>query len=169
MICPSCRAENIEGVDECANCGQPLYGLDVPGAPEGSQAPDFVQEPIAGLPKYDAPKVSVSDPVGLAVRFMQRRDTGCILVIDGDRLAGIITGWDILQKVAGPTEDLNAVTCGHVMTPDPLCLHDEDSIAFALNLMASGDFRHVPVLRGDQPASVIDVGDVFRYISPHLV
>jgi len=168
MICPSCHADNIEGTDECANCGQPLSGLDIPGD-KGGQAPDFVHDRIASLPKHDAPRVGVSDPVGLAVLQMQRREAGCILVVDGDRLAGIITGWDILQKVAGPKEDLNAVTCGRVMTPDPLCLHDDDNVALALNLMASGDFRHVPVLRGDRPTSVIDHNDVFRHISPHLV
>jgi len=169
MICPSCHAENIEGADECVNCGQALYGLDVPGSPRGGQAPQFVQDPIVALPKHEAPTIGVSDPVGLAVSVMQRRDVGCVLIMDGERLAGIITGWDILQKVAGPKEDLNAVTCGRVMTPDPLCLHDDDNVALALNLMASGDFRHVPVLRGDRPTSVIDHNDVFRHISPHLV
>jgi CBS domain-containing protein len=99
---------------------------------------------------------------------MQTQNADAVLVMDGGRLAGIITGWDILYKVAGPTEDLNAVTCSEVMTPDPLCLDDDDSIALALNLMASGGFRHVPLLRGDDPAGVISVGDVFRHLSPHL-
>src|SRR3989304_467117 len=93
MICPSCHAENIEGADECVNCGQALYGLDVPGSPRGGQAPQFVQDPIVALPKHEAPTIGVSDPVGLAVSVMQRRDVGCVLVMDGERLAGIITGW----------------------------------------------------------------------------
>jgi CBS domain-containing protein len=100
---------------------------------------------------------------------MQQQETGCVLVIDGGELMGIITGRDILYKVAGATEDLTAVTSRQVMTSDPQCLHEEDSIALALNLMASGDFRHVPILRDDKPVSVIDVNDVFRFISPHLV
>lgn len=169
MICPYCHAENIEGADECVNCGQSLYGLDLPGAKAGTTAPDFIHEPIASLPKHEAPRVRPSDPVGLAVQQMRRSDTGCVLVMEDDRLAGIITGWDILQKVAGPNEDLNAVTCGQVMTADPLCLRDDDSIALALNLMASGEFRHVPILRDGKPGTVIDHNDVFRHISPHLV
>jgi CBS domain-containing protein len=55
------------------------------------------------------------------------------------------------------------------MTPDPVCLHDEDSLALALNVMASGGFRHVPIVEDDRPVGVIDVHDVFRHISPHLV
>src|SRR5262245_38022511 len=112
MICPSCRTNNIEGADVCANCGQALYGLDLPGAPQGSQAPEFVHEPLAALSMQAPARIGMSDPVGLAVRQMQNQNVGAVLVMEGDQLKGIITGWDILYKVAGPTEDLNAVTCG---------------------------------------------------------
>ena len=53
---------------------------------------------------------------------------GCVLVKDGEKLMGIITGSDILKKLSGPTDDLAAVTCGKIMTPDPACL---DKIAAA--------------------------------------
>jgi CBS domain-containing protein len=168
MLCPSCHHENIEGADVCANCGQALYGLDLPGAPQGSKSPDFIHEALASLAMQEPARVGVSDPVGLAVRQMQSQNADAVLVMDGSRLAGIITAWDILYKVAGPTEDLNAVTCSQVMTPDPLCLDDDDSIALALNLMAGGGFRHVPLLHGATPASVLSVGDVFRHLTPHL-
>src|SRR6266540_5510792 len=168
MICPFCRAENIEGADQCVNCGQDLAGLDLPGV-KGSIAPDFVQEIIAKLPKHDAPQVPASYPASMAVHLMQLSGTSCVLVTRDGELVGIITGADILHKVAGPNEDLNAVTCEQIMTPDPFCLHDDDSIAVALNGMASGGFRHIPIMRVDKPTSVIDVNDVFRFISPQLV
>jgi CBS domain-containing protein len=169
MICPSCQTENIEGADVCANCGQALTELDLPGAAKYPQPPAFVNQPLTALPKHEPARVGADDPVALAVHWMQNLETNAVLVMDGSRLKGIITGWDILHKVAGPNEDLNAVTCRQVMTADPLCLHEDDSIGLALNLMASGGFRHVPVLAGDTPANVIGVGDVFRYLSPHLV
>ncbi len=169
MICPSCNHDNIEGSDECVNCGAALYGLDLPGQPQGSQSPDFIHQPISSLPLRQAPTVGASDPVSLAIRQMRNADANCVLVMEGKRIAGIITGWDIVQKVAGATEDLSAVTCGKVMTADPLYLHDEDSIAVAINMMASGGFRHVPILKGEDPAGVIVASDVFRHISPQLV
>ncbi|HEX5139471.1 MAG TPA: CBS domain-containing protein [Dehalococcoidia bacterium] len=169
MICPSCHAENIEGADECSHCGAALYGLDLPGASHGAKAPAFIQQSIAGLPKRAVVKVGLSDPVGLAVRHMQRQDINCVLVMDGEKVAGILTGWDILQKVAGPREDLNAVTCGQVMTASPVVLHDEDTIAMAIHLMAAGGIQNVPVLKGDEPTGILVSTDVFRQISPHLV
>jgi CBS domain-containing protein len=170
MICPYCHAENIEGADQCANCGEDLAGLDRTAARKGRPtAPPFIHEAIARLPKHDAPQVGAKFPVGLAVRLMQTSGAGCVLVTNEGEFVGIITGYDILQKVAGPTEDLNAVTCDQVMTPNPSSLHDDDTIAVALNAMAAGGFRHIPILRNDKPISSIDVNDVFRFISPNLV
>lgn len=170
MICPFCQHENIEGADECANCGQSLYGLDLPEV--GRKYPNppfFLQEPLGNLPQREASKVNVSDPVGLAVRRMQQGDTAAVLVMDGDQLAGIITSWDIVQKVAGSAEDLNAVRCAQIMTPDPITFQADDSLVLAINKMSSGEFRHIPIVQDDEPVSVIDVNDVFRFITPRLV
>jgi len=169
MICPYCHAENIEGSDTCVECGQALYGLDLPDAEQGSQAPEFIRQPLAALPKREIVGVGRSDPVGLAIREMKRRNTNFVLVMDGERMAGIITDRDILEKVAGPNEDLNAVTCAQVMTPDPQALHDDDTVAAAIYLMAAGGFRHVPIVDDGRPLGVLVVDDLFRYISPQLV
>jgi CBS domain-containing protein len=168
MICPSCRYDNIEGVDYCANCGHDLYGLDHAGAPGSDRGLEFIHEALFKVPAKAPVKVAASDPVGMAVRMMQRTETNCVLVMDDGRLAGIITPWDILHKVAGPTEDLNAVSCGQVMTRDPVFLRETDDIAVAINKMSIGGFRHIPLLQGSTPIAVVDIGDVFRHIAPHL-
>jgi signal-transduction protein with cAMP-binding, CBS, and nucleotidyltransferase domain len=170
MICPECKADNIEGVDTCANCGQDLNSLDHPGSAQSSEgAAEFIHVRLADLPAQSPVRVQTLDPVGLAVRLMQNSDTECVLVMNGNQLAGIITPWDILHKVAGPSEDLNAVTCGEVMTADPVFLRDEDDVAVALNKMSIGGFRHIPLLQGGTPTAVVSIRDVFKHIAPHLV
>ena len=168
MICPACQAENIEGADECSSCGESLYGLDRSDASKNDATPEFIRQPISNLPKRPFGVVGNSDPVGLAIRQMQDQAATFVLVTDGDALTGILTASDILHKVAGPNEDLNAVTCGQVMTPNPTSLQNDDSIALALNIMAFGEFRHIPILEDARPVGVIDVNDVFRHISPNL-
>ncbi len=168
MICPSCQTENIEGADECTNCGESLYGLDLPDRSNGNGSLSFISQPISNLAKRTFGVVGRSDPVGLAIRQMQDQASTFVLVTDADTFVGILTASDILHKVAGPNEDLNAVTCGQVMTPDPTFLQDDDSIALALNIMAGGDFRHIPILENGRTVGVIDVTDVFRHISPNL-
>lgn len=169
MICPECHHDNIEGVDTCANCGQDLYSLDHPASDQaGERGPGFILERLAEIPAQSPVRVSTTDPVALAVRMMQNSDTDCVLVMSGAQLAGIITPWDILHKVAGPDEDLNAVTCGQTMTADPVFLRDDDNIAVALNKMSIGGFRHIPLLQGGTPTAVVSIKDVFKHIAPHL-
>ena len=165
MRCPSCHHDNIEGADECSYCGAALYGLRI-NAYEG---PDFIHRPLSDMRKRAIHSVGVNDPVALAVRTMQREDVNCVFVTDGEEIAGIITGWDILQKVAGPNEDLVAVTCDKIMTAKPYMLNEDDSVALALNAMATGGFRHLPVADEGKPTGIITSSDLFRYISPHLV
>ena len=170
MICPECKTDNIDGVDTCANCGQDLQSLDSPGSSKAEHSkPTFISERLAALPAQSPVRVQTLDPVGLAVRLMQNSDTDCVLVMSANQLAGIITPWDILHKVAGPSEDLNAVTCGQVMTADPVFLRDEDDVAVALNKMSIGGFRHIPLLQGGTPTAVVSIRDVFKHIAPHLV
>jgi CBS domain-containing protein len=165
MKCPSCHSENIEGADECSHCGTPLYGIE-----QEYTGPDFIKQSVAAMRKRAVHSVKVNDPVSLAIRTMQREDVNCVFVKDAtDDIVGILTGWDILQKVAGPNEDLVAVTCDKVMTPNPYILHNEDSVALALNAMASNGLRHLPVSEDGTPTGVITASDLFRYISPHLV
>jgi CBS domain-containing protein len=169
MICPECRYDNIEGVDNCANCGVDLFSLDHPASSQAPQlGPDFIHARLAELPAQSPVRVQTTDPVGLAVRLMQNSDTECVLVMSGNALAGVITPWDILHKVAGPTEDLNAVTCGQVMTADPVFLRDDDDVAVALNKMSVGGFRHIPLLQGGTPTAVVSIRDVFKHLAPHL-
>ncbi|OYW00771.1 MAG: hypothetical protein B7X11_04330, partial [Acidobacteria bacterium 37-65-4] len=85
MICPECKTDNIAGVDQCQNCGHDLTRYENPPAPE------FIAHRLAEIPAHAPVRVETTDPVGLAVRFMQRGDADCVLVMSGSQLAGIIT------------------------------------------------------------------------------
>jgi CBS domain-containing protein len=169
MLCPNCRQDNIEGVDECNHCGAPLYGLDLPETGRKTPVLPVLDEPLDKLVHHGFMRVQVDDPAALAVRRMQAGNSNAVLVMDGERLEGIITSWDIVQKVAGQREDLNAVTCAQIMSPDPIVFHNDDSIVLAINKMSIGEFRHIPIVVSDRPVSVIDVNDVFRFLMPYLV
>jgi len=60
------------------------------------------------------------------------------------------------------------VTCAQIMTADPVTLPSDDEINVAINKMASGEFRHVPVITEGRPVGLLTVRDVFRHISDYL-
>lgn len=96
-----------------------------------------------------------------AITIMQERRIGCVLVVKGGHLIGIFTERDVLIKVAGRDVDIDRLTVGAVMTPDPECLGLDNELVYALNQMSVGGYRHVPLLDDDEvPVGVVAMRDI---------
>jgi CBS domain-containing protein len=112
--------------------------------------------------------ISVSDKATLAdtVALMQKQHIGCVLVVDkGGRLVGIFSERDLLNRVFGRAVDLKKAGVKDFMTPKPETLGPEDRIAWALNRMHIGGYRHVPIIgRDGLPVGVLSVKDIVDYI-----
>jgi signal-transduction protein with cAMP-binding, CBS, and nucleotidyltransferase domain len=104
-----------------------------------------LQEPLQVLPFAPPLSVTCTTSVAAAIRLMQEQHVGCVLVQEADRLVGIFTERDVLNKVAGSATDPAQTPVETVMTAEPEALPVEASISFALNLMSEGGFRHLPL------------------------
>jgi CBS domain-containing protein len=103
--------------------------------------------------------------VAATVQTMQRCDSGCALVVERDRVVAIFTERDFLQRVAAAGRDPANTPVWAVCTPDPTCLHPEDSICYAINLMAVGGFRNVPIVdRERRPIAVLTAAMVRSHL-----
>ena len=93
------------------------------------------------------------------------RSTGldAVLVVDGERLIGIFTERDAMLKLAG--RSLAGISVADVMTPDPVVLRADDTVAVAINKMAVGGFRHIPLVEDDRPTGIVTARDVFHRIA----
>jgi CBS domain-containing protein len=89
---------------------------------------------------------------------MVDRNVGAVLVLDGGRLAGILTERDVLRAVARGLGDSTRV--GDCMTAQPETVAPDDTTAHAAVLMLHGGFRHLPVLEGDDLVGVISIRDL---------
>jgi signal-transduction protein with cAMP-binding, CBS, and nucleotidyltransferase domain len=103
-----------------------------------------------------APDQSIAE----AARDMVARGVGAVLVMDGDRLDGILTERDILKAVAmGLKED---VRVRDWMTRNPETIEASDSTGHAAALMIHGGFRHLPVLDGGEIVGIVSIRDLMR-------
>jgi len=115
--------------------------------------------------------VQVGAPVSDVINIMQISSFGCVLVVDDEqRLIGIITDRDLLVHINGKRLDPTEVNVEDIMTPNPETLRASDPIAFALNLMHLGHFRHVPLsITDDQqqefPVGIISTRDVLDHVA----
>ncbi len=121
--------------------------------------------PISTL-KYPEHPVSVSPgtAVGAVLEGMVSIRIGAVLVVDGGRVVGIFSERDALLKGVYRAEAMKRPV-REFMTPDPQCLTPHDSIAMALNRMAEGGYRHVPLVdAGGAPVGMLVMRDVVRYV-----
>src|SRR5437660_12894018 len=95
-----------------------------------------------------------------AARQMAERVIGAILVLDGERLTGIVTERDVLRAVAAGLEPGAVVS--DWMTRTPETIESDDTTAHAAVLMDHGGFRHLPVVDGGRVVGVLSIRDILR-------
>jgi CBS domain-containing protein len=111
------------------------------------------------------PQLTKDVRVARAFDRMSREAHDCVLVVENDRLAGIFTSRDFLNRVAAVRGDVEALTLGQVMTPAPRTLRPRDGVAFAINWMAVEGFRNVPIVDDEgRVLGVLTIWDVMRHL-----
>lgn len=124
----------------------------------------ILETPISDLPLRDPILIDATASVADAVKSMNDHHTGCILVGRAGKLIGIFTERDVLTKDFFRA-DSHTVPVESVMTPKPETLEPEDSIAFALNKMSVGGYRHIPIVESDgKPVGVLSVRDIVDFL-----
>jgi CBS domain-containing protein len=94
-----------------------------------------------------------------AAQLMRDRDTGDVVVVDGDQVRGIVTERDIAVRAVaagrGPETPLSDVLSGQVVTVAP-----DDRVEKVVDLMREHAVRRIPVVEGGRLAGVISIGDL---------
>jgi CBS domain-containing protein len=126
----------------------------------------LLTEPIERLIKGPAATVSNRASLQEAVKILQDRHIGCVLVVGADdRLLGIFTERDLLSKVVGKNVELTKAKVSDYMTAKPEALKVDEKVAWALNKMHLGGFRHVPIVDGaGRPVGLVSVKDIVDFI-----
>ncbi len=109
------------------------------------------------------PDATVSQAVGL----MKRRKVSAVLVVakrKPRRLLGVFTERDFMGR-ALEVRGFGKLKLDKVMTRNPETLSSGDSVAYALNKMHVGRFRHVPIVDGDGvPIGIVSARDLIDFI-----
>ncbi|MFM8609432.1 MAG: CBS domain-containing protein [Burkholderiaceae bacterium] len=108
--------------------------------------------------------VHSTDRVVVALSLMRDHRVRSVMVIDEQKLVGIITQGDCAIKVLLQGRSADAVAVREVMTPTPLTVSLDDSLERCMNVMASRNIRHLPVLQGDKVVGVVSIGDIVKDI-----
>lgn len=164
MKCPYCGHQNISGTDECESCSENLSSLDGV-VPQSRTEKILMEDPIRELKPRETSSVDLKMSVQEAVKKMNQDKVGCVLVTQKGEVVGILTERDVVFKVLAFKKTPSEIRVESVMTPNPVTLDENATLASALNQMSIGGYRHIPILREKKPISIISARDVLNYLA----
>ena len=112
--------------------------------------------------------VSSTDTVQRALELMKEHRVRAILVIDNDRLKGIVSQGDCAIRAFLPGKNAGATPVTDIMTADPQTVKPGDPMELCMGLMATKGYRHLPVLAQDRVIGVVSIGDVVKQMMSEL-
>lgn len=98
---------------------------------------------------------SPESTVSSAAKLMADRNAGAVMVVQNDRLVGILTERDVVFRVIALGLDAETTRLNDVMTTAPKTLDPNKSYGHALLLMQENGFRHVPVIENGRPIGIV--------------
>lgn len=125
-----------------------------------------IEDPIKSLNLSPVISVQVGTTIRNVIKTLNENHIGCVTIKDSKgKTIGIFTERDILRKIAGRGMDFDQEIVDSFMTPNPELLSEEDPIAFALNKMSAGSYRHIPITRNKEVKFMLSVKDIVDQIA----
>lgn len=106
------------------------------------------------------PDVAVID----AIRLMAEKRIGAVLVMDGNRLAGILSERDYARKVVLEGRSSKDTPVREIMTADVVSVRPDDTADACMQIVTERRIRHLPVREGDEVVGVISIGDLVKAV-----
>jgi CBS domain-containing protein len=100
---------------------------------------------------------------------MARRKVGAILVVDDDRLVGIFSERDALQRVLAEEQDAATTRLGDVCTREPKSVRRDAPVKECVDLVKRHGIRHVPIVDDENhPVGILSSRDFLSYVINEL-
>lgn len=103
-------------------------------------------------------KVLTASPetlISKAAELMAAKNVDAIMVVENDRLVGILTERDVVFRVVARGLDAQATRLSDVMTRAPHTVDPDMPFGYALVVMQENGFRHLPVIEDDKPVGIV--------------
>ena len=107
-----------------------------------------------------APDARVFD----ALKLMAEKNVGALVVIEGGRLAGIISERDYARKVILLSKSSHDIAVREIMTAKVITVQPGQTVEQCMALMTEKRIRHLPVTEGEKLVGVLSIGDLVKEV-----
>lgn len=105
-----------------------------------------------------SPESSVFD----ALKLMDEKNCGALLVMSNGKLRGILSERDYARKVILLGKSSHELSVSEIMSDKVVCVRPSQTVDECMALMSSKRIRHLPVLEGGEVIGVLSVGDLVK-------
>jgi CBS domain-containing protein len=99
-----------------------------------------------------------------AIRMMNEKEVGALLVMQGEKLAGILSERDYTRKVILNNRSSSETKVSEIMTSDIKTVNSSQTIDECMVIMSNNHIRHLPVVNDDETVGVLSIMDVVKNI-----
>ncbi|MBB3826894.1 CBS domain-containing protein [Xanthomonas arboricola] len=119
---------------------------------------------LLGTKQVEVFAVAADAAVIEAIRLMAEKGIGAVLVMDGQRLVGIVSERDYARKVVLRDRSSSTTSVAEIMSTEVVTVSPSDSVERCMQLMTDGRFRHLPVVENGRVQGVVSIGDLVKAV-----
>ncbi len=108
--------------------------------------------------------ISPNETVFNALMLMSEKGIGAILVMEEDKVLGIMSERDYARKVILQGKTSRELTVGEIMSKSVLCIDINNSIYECMAIMNSKRVRHLPVVENEKLSGIVSIGDIVNAV-----
>ena len=97
-----------------------------------------------------------------AIDELASKKIGAIVVVDSDKLCGIISERDVVRELAKSGPSILGEPISTCMTRNVISCSESNTVDEVMAIMTANRFRHLPVVSGNRLAGIISIGDVVK-------
>jgi len=104
-------------------------------------------------------------PVFEAVTQMANYSVGTAVVMENNKVIGIVSERDVIRKIILQAQDPKEIKVQEIMSTELSVVCAETSIENCMGLMTENRIRHLPVLCGEKLCGIVSIGDVVKFLA----
>lgn len=117
---------------------------------------------LLGKKGHEVFSVGVEDTVYDSIQTMADRNVGALLVMEGERLVGIVTERHYARNVILKGRTSPTTPVREIMERNVLFVRPDQTVEEAMAIMTNRMVRHLPVIEGGAVIGIVSIGDLVK-------
>lgn len=115
----------------------------------------------------DVLTITPESPLQEALEILSRNDVGALVVVEGKKVAGMISERDFAREETHGRRDPKTNSVLRIMSSPVQTVAPEDSVSECMSLMTVGHVRHLPVCKDEHLVGLVSIGDLVNSCLHH--